>query len=165
MPELQLAGPAHGPSILAFERANRAYFLGSISDRGDEYFDQFTERYNELLAEQEAGTDANYVLVDEDGAVLGRFNLYRLHDGTAELGYRVAERAAGQGLATKAVRQLCQLAVSRHGLRTLRAATSDRNIASQRVLLKAGFVPDGPADPGDIGGHQGNWYRRDLITD
>jgi len=165
VPELQLAAAAHGPAILAFERDNRAYFLGSISDRGDEYFDQFTERYNELLAEQEAGTGANYVLVDEDGAVLGRFNLYRLHDGTAELGYRVAERAAGQGLATQAVNQLCRLAVSRHGLRTLRAATSDRNIASQRVLLKAGFVPDGPADPADIGGHQGNWYRRDLITE
>jgi len=38
------------------------------------------------------------VLVGEDGTVLGRFNLYRLEDGTAELGYRVAQRAWSRGL-------------------------------------------------------------------
>jgi hypothetical protein len=46
------------PAVLAFELANRAYFAASISDRGDEFFDQFTERYNTLLAEQEAGLGA-----------------------------------------------------------------------------------------------------------
>jgi ribosomal-protein-alanine N-acetyltransferase len=35
------------------------------------------------------------VLVDEDGSVLGRFNLYGPQDGTAEVGYRVAQRAGG----------------------------------------------------------------------
>ena len=29
--------------VLAFELANRAYFAVSISDRGDDYFDHFTE--------------------------------------------------------------------------------------------------------------------------
>jgi [ribosomal protein S5]-alanine N-acetyltransferase len=41
----------------------------------------------------------------------------------------------------------------------LRAATSCDNVASQRVLAKAGFVPVGPAD---IGGKPGTWYQRDL---
>ncbi len=164
MPELQLLRADHADAVLAFELENRDYFATSISDRGDAYFDQFTERHNELLAEQEAGLGAYYVLVDDDGSVLGRFNLYRLKDGPAELGYRVAQRAAGRGVATAAVRELCQLAVSRHGLRVMRAATSDTNVASQRVLIKAGFAPDGPADPADIGGKTGNWYRRDLIA-
>ena len=87
------------------------------------------------------------MLVAEDGSVLGRFNLYDLEDGTAELGYRVAQHAAGRGVATATVRELCQLAAARHGLRTLRAATSHENVASQKVLAKAGFVPVGPADP------------------
>ena len=162
MPELQRLRAGHAPAVLAFELANRAYFAASISDRGDEFYDQFTERHNAMLAEQEAGTGAFYVLVAEDGSVLGRFNLYRLHDGTAEVGYRVAERVAGRGVATAAVRELCRLAVSRHGLRELRAATSNGNVASQKVLTKAGFVPAGPADPADLGGKAGTWYQRNL---
>jgi [ribosomal protein S5]-alanine N-acetyltransferase len=160
--ELQRLNAGHGPAVLAFEQANRAYFAASISDRGDEFFDQFTERHNALLAEQEAGIGAFYVLAAEDGSVLGRFNLYRIKDGTAELGYRVAERVAGHGVATATVRELCRLAAARHGLHTLKAATSHENVASQKVLAKAGFVPAGPADPADLGGKPGTWYQRDL---
>jgi ribosomal-protein-alanine N-acetyltransferase len=165
VPELQLLNAGHAQAVLAFELANRAYFTASISDRGDEFFDQFAERHSALLAEQEAGTCACYVLVDEDGAVLGRFNLYDVKDGTAVLGYRVAQHVAGRGVATAAVRELCQMAVARHGLRTLNAATSHDNVASQKVLTKAGFVPVGPADPADIGGKQGTSYQHDLTGD
>ena len=78
MPELQPLRAGHAPAVLAFELANRAYFATFISDRGDEFFDQFTERYDALLAEQEAGIYVGYVLVGDDGTVLGRFNLYDL---------------------------------------------------------------------------------------
>ncbi|HEX3924681.1 MAG TPA: GNAT family N-acetyltransferase [Streptosporangiaceae bacterium] len=164
MPDLQRLRADHAPAVLAFELANRAYFAASISDRGDEFFDQFTDRHNALLAEQEAGTCAFYVLVAEDGSVLGRFNLYRFEGGAADLGYRVAQHVAGRGVATAAVRELCRLAAARHGLRTIRAATSHQNVASQKVLAKAGFVPAGPAGPADIGGKSGTWYQRDLAA-
>jgi ribosomal-protein-alanine N-acetyltransferase len=163
MPELQLLHADHAPAVLAFELANRAYFAASISDRGDDYFDQFTERYDALLAEQEAGVCAFYLLVAEDGSVLGRFNLYDIVEGqTADLGYRVAQHVAGHGVATATVEELCRLAAAHHGLRTLRAATSHQNIASQKVLAKAGFTAAGPAHPTDLGGKQGTWYQRDL---
>jgi [ribosomal protein S5]-alanine N-acetyltransferase len=164
VPELQPLRADHAPAVLAFELANRAYFAASISDRGDEFFDQFTDRHSALLAEQEAGIGAYYVLVAEDGSVLGRFNLFGLENGTAVLGYRVAQHVAGRGVATATVRELCRLAAARHGLRTLRAATSRENVASQKVLAKAGFVPAGPADPADIGGKTGTWYQRDLAA-
>jgi [ribosomal protein S5]-alanine N-acetyltransferase len=164
VPELQRLDAGHAQAVLAFELANRSYFAASVSDRGDEFFDQFTEQHSAMLAEQEAGAGAYYVLVAEDGSVLGRFNLYRFEDGTAELGYRVAQHAAGRGLATATVREVCQLAAARHGLRTLRAATSRENTASQKVLTNAGFVPAGPADPAHIGGKQGTWYQRDLTA-
>ncbi|HLK01995.1 MAG TPA: GNAT family N-acetyltransferase [Streptosporangiaceae bacterium] len=164
MPELERLQAGHAPAVLAFELANRAYFAASISDRGDDFFDQFTDRYTALLAEQEAGICAFYVLVDEDGSVLGRFNLVDIDDHTAELGYRVAQRAAGRGVATATVRELCRLAAARHGLRTLRAATSRQNAASRKVLTKAGFIPVGPADPAHLGGKPGTWYQRDLLT-
>jgi hypothetical protein len=88
VPELQRLRAGHAPAVLAFERANRGYFAAFISDRGDEFFDQFTERHSALLAQQEAGAGVYYVLVAEDGSVLGRFNLVLAGDGTAELGYR-----------------------------------------------------------------------------
>jgi [ribosomal protein S5]-alanine N-acetyltransferase len=165
VPELQRLHAGHAPAVLVFELANRAYFAAIISDRGDDFFDQFAERHSALLAEQEAGLGAFYVLVAEDGSVLGRFNLYRFQDGTAELGYRVAQHVAGRGVATATVLELCRLAVARHGLRTLKAATSHDNAASQKVLAKAGFVPVGPAGPADLGGKQGTWYQRDLAAD
>jgi ribosomal-protein-alanine N-acetyltransferase len=161
VPELQPLRAGHAPAVLAFELANRAYFATFISDRGDEFFDQFTERYDALLAEQEAGIYVGYVLVGDDGTVLGRFNLYDLQDGTAVLGYRVAQHVAGRGVATATVRELCGLAAARHGLHTLKAETTHDNVASQRVLIKAGFVPVGPAEPG---GRPGTWYERDLAA-
>lgn len=162
MPELQRLCAGHAPAVLAFELANRAYFAASVPDRGDAFFDRFDDRFDALLAEQDAGICAFHVLVAEDGAVLGRFNLVDIEDHTAELGYRVAQRVAGRGVATATVRDLCRPAMSDYGLRTLRAAAVDQNIASQRVLLKAGFVPVGPVDPSHIGGKTGTWYQRDL---
>jgi ribosomal-protein-alanine N-acetyltransferase len=162
VPELQQLRADHGPAVLAFELANRDYFAGFINDRGDDYFSHFADRHRAMLAEQEAGLGAFYVLVAEDGAVIGRFNLYDVGDAGAELGYRVARQVAGRGVATATVRELCRVAAERHGLRTLRAATSLANVASQKVLTNAGFVPDGPADPADVGGKPGTWYRLDL---
>ena len=162
MPELQRLRADHAPAVLAFELANRAYFAASISDRGDEFYEQFTEQHNAMLAEQEAGACAFHVLVGDDGSILGRFNLFGIEAGTAELGYRVAQHVAGRGVATAAVRDLCRVAAAQYGLRTLRAATSYGNVASQKVLIKAGFVPVGPADPAHLGGKPGTWYQRDL---
>jgi [ribosomal protein S5]-alanine N-acetyltransferase len=163
MPELTPLRAEHAPAVLAFELANRAYFAASISDRGDDFFAHFTDRFDASLAEQEAGSCAYYVLLAEDGSVLGRFNLFGLEDHTATLGYRVARQVAGRGVATATVRELCRLAATRHGLRSLRAATAHQNVASQRVLTKAGFVPVGPADPAHLGGKPGTWYQRDLV--
>jgi [ribosomal protein S5]-alanine N-acetyltransferase len=165
MPELQRLRADHAPAILAFETANRNYFAASISDRGDEYFEHFTERHNAMLAEQEAGIGAYYVLLAEDGSVLGRFNLVFDEEGIARLGYRVAQHVAGRGVATATVRDMCVIAASRHGVRTLRAATARGNVASQRVLLNAGFLPVGPADPADLGGKPGTWYQRDVVPE
>src|SRR6478736_381138 len=127
MPELQRLRADHASAILAFESANRAFFATSISDRGDEYFENFTDRHHALLAEQEAGAGVYYVLVDEDRAVLGRFNLVFVGNGVAELGYRVAQHVTGRGVASAVVRDLWVLATSRHGVSTLRAAASHEN--------------------------------------
>lgn len=130
---------AQGDAVLAFERENRAYFAASIVDRGDAFFEKFAEVHAARLAEQEAGECRFHVLVDDSGAVVGRVNLVDIEDGSAELGYRIAEKAAGKGLASAAARAIVALAASEYGLTMLRAGTSVRNVASQRVLERAGF--------------------------
>jgi [ribosomal protein S5]-alanine N-acetyltransferase len=141
--ELQRLTGDHLDAVRCFEVENRAYFAGSISDRGDEYFANFTEHHDALLAEQAAGACAFYVLVDvQAGAVIGRFNLYDLKDGAANVGYRVAQEVAGRGVATRGLRDLCRLARDEHGLDRLNAAASRANVASQRVLEKAGFAAE-----------------------
>jgi ribosomal-protein-alanine N-acetyltransferase len=158
---LQRLTAGHAPAVLAFELANRAYFAESISDRGDDFFAGYADRHRAALAEQAAGRCAYYVAVTGDGEVVGRFNLYDIEDHGASLGYRVARHVAGRGVATAAVRELCRLAADEHGLRILRAGTSEQNVASQRVLAKAGFVPAGPAE---FGGRPGTSYELDLVS-
>ena len=141
--DLQRLNGDHLQALLAFELENRAYFARSVADRGDEYFETFAERLRALLYEQDAGISLFFVLIDCDGSIVGRLNLYDLNDGTAEVGYRVAERVAGRGVATQALSDLCRKAARDHGLRTLTAGTSTANVGSQRVLEKAGFVSTG----------------------
>ncbi|MFH9769597.1 GNAT family N-acetyltransferase [Streptomyces microflavus] len=131
----------HAEALLAFERENRAYFSASVPDRGDDYFTGFTARHRELLAEQEAGLRHFHVVEDADGTLLGRINLVGVRDGSAELGYRIGERAAGRGPATRAVRRLCVTAVREYGLTLLRAGTTLDNAGSRAVLARTGFQP------------------------
>ncbi|MFF3020986.1 GNAT family N-acetyltransferase [Streptomyces sp. NPDC057939] len=143
MPSLRLLRFDHAPALLAFERENRDYFAASVPDRGDAYFAGFEQRHQELMAEQQAGLHFFHVLVDDGDRVLGRVNLIDVADGSAELGYRIAERAAGQGLATAAVRAVCVLAGADYGLTSLRAVTTLDNAASRTVLTRTGFLPAG----------------------
>lgn len=62
MPELQRLRADHAPAVLDFELANRAYFAASISDRGDEFYEHFTERHQAVLTWQQAGVGAYHVL-------------------------------------------------------------------------------------------------------
>ena len=143
MPDLQLLRLDYAPALLAFEQENRAYFAASIPDRGDEFFAEFDTLLAQLLAWQAARTDYFHLLVTERGEVMGRVNLTEVAEGSAELGYRIAQKAAGQGLATAAVRKVRALAATEYGLSRLRARVTLDNPASRKVLEHNGFVAGG----------------------
>jgi ribosomal-protein-alanine N-acetyltransferase len=159
--ELQRLRLDHQVAVLEFELANRSYFVESISDRGDDYFLEFAERHRATLEEHEGGQSAYYVLVVDDFSVVGRFNLYKLFDRTAEVGYRVAKEVAGRGAATSGLKTLCRIATEELGLRALKASVSHENVASQRVLKHAGFEYVGPAE---VGGREGMLYELILTV-
>ncbi len=152
----------HADALLAFERENRAYFTRTVPDRGDLYFTAagFAERHRALLAEQQADVCRFHVVLDEEGNLIGRVNLIDLADGSAELGYRIGEQAAGRGVATAAVAQVCRLAATDYGLTSLTAVTTLDNLASMRVLARSGFTQVGSTT---VGGRPGLRYvRRNL---
>ncbi|MER7889001.1 GNAT family N-acetyltransferase [Micromonospora sp. NPDC094482] len=161
MPELQRLDARHAPALLRFERENRAFFARSVPDRGDDYFTGFAARHAALLAEQSAGLIHFHVLVDDDGAVLGRFNLVDVADGGAELGFRVAERATGRGVATGGVRRVCDLARDEYGLRRLVASAALENAGSLGVLRRTGFTPIGDVV---LDGRPGLRHLRELTN-
>ena len=63
---------------------------------------------------------------------------------TSATGSRSMSRAAAWRPQTSG--SCAVLAAAQYGLRTLKAATSRENAASQKVLARAGFIPAGPAD-------------------
>jgi len=143
MPRLELLDDHHRAEVRRFEPENRVFFQRSVPDRGEDYFTDFDEWYADLLAEQHGGHLYFHALLDDDGAVLGRFNLYDVADGTAEIGYRVAEKVAGQGLAKLGLRLLCARARDDYGLHRLTAAVAKDNVASLAVLRANGFIQAG----------------------
>ncbi|GAA2768967.1 GNAT family N-acetyltransferase [Streptomyces indiaensis] len=142
MVTLEPLGAEHAEALLAFERENRAWFARTVPDRGDAFFTAagFAARLRALLDEQHARVCRFHVVLAEDGELIGRVNLMDLVDGSAELGYRVGQRAAGRGVATAAVAQVCRLAVTDYGLTSLTAVTTLDNAASLRVLTRSGFT-------------------------
>jgi len=140
---LQLLSDEHATALLAFERENRAYFAASIPDRGDAFFAEFEDRFAQSLAMQASGTDYFHVLVADGGEIVGRVNLVAVENKAAELGYRIAEKAAGHGVATAAVREVRERAATEYGLTVLRARATLDNPASRTVLERNGFVAVG----------------------
>ncbi|MEU9054226.1 MULTISPECIES: GNAT family N-acetyltransferase [unclassified Streptomyces] len=148
----------HAPALLAFEAENREYFARTIPDRGDAYFEAagFAARHQALLAEQDAGICHFHLVLDAEGRIVGRVNLVDVEDGCAELGYRVGERAAGKGVATAAVAQLCRMAATTYGLTSLVARTTLDNLASRTVLERNDFTA---VEDVTIDGRPGIRYR------
>ena len=64
-------------------------------------------------------------------------------DGIAEIGYGILEEYQGQGYATEAAQAACRWAFLHPDVRSLEAETDAGNAASQIVLEKCGFRPNG----------------------
>ena len=104
------------------------------------------------LFDAERATGSGYAFhlwaPDEAGRIEGAIRLSPVQGGArsaGRLGYWVADRAAGQGLATRAVDAVCAFAFERLGLARVEAAHVPGNAASARVLQKAGFAEEGRA--------------------
>jgi ribosomal-protein-alanine N-acetyltransferase len=99
------------------------------------------------LEEHAAGREAPYVILDQ-GRVVGRITLSGIVRGafeSANLGYWLAERVGGRGIASAAVAAVLRVAYDELGLHRVQAATLVHNERSQRVLARNGFERIGHA--------------------
>ncbi|MEU1468812.1 GNAT family protein [Streptomyces sp. NPDC005761] len=106
------------------------------------------ERLAGALADRDAGRAMPWVLCDGQDRAIGAFTLNGVVRGpfrSAALGYWVDVDFAGRGLATAAVRLICDLARDELRLHRIEAGTLPYNLASQRVLVKCGFEQIGLA--------------------
>ena len=79
-----------------------------------------------------------------DGVQVGDLCFKGLNeDGSVEIGYGINDELQGQGYATEAVIAAVDWALKQNGVSRVEAETEPNNAASQRVLAKCGFVPNG----------------------
>lgn len=130
--------------LLKFELENRQWFERHIDARSPDFysFEGVTEHIASYLSGLADGTWHPFVIEDSEGHIIGRANLKEIDivKRSAEVGYRIAESACGQGLATLAVRELIQEARLRWNLTRLVANVYAENISSAKVLQRCGFA-------------------------
>jgi len=131
-------------ALLTFEMDNREWFERHIDGRGAAFYSVqgVTEHIAAYLSDYAAGTWHPFIIVDAGGKIVGRANLKDINTSarSAEIGYRIAQNACGQGLATRAVRHLIKEAQSHWHLNQLVANVYVDNIGSAKVLERCGFL-------------------------
>ena len=99
---------------------------------------------SDMLSANEDDTFA--FAITSDNKVVGSIGVFRqgnIHRQTAELGYYVAEEYWGKGIMTEAVKQICECVFDKSDIIRIYAEPFAYNIASCRVLEKAGFQYEG----------------------
>ena len=87
---------------------------------------------------------AIWMIEKTDGTHIGDLCFKGLQEnGVAEIGYGILDEHQGKGYATEALRSACRWAFLHPNVTSLEAETEAGNLASQRVLEKCGFRPNG----------------------
>lgn len=89
------------------------------------------------------GQPIHIFAIEVEHAAAGAIGLHPqgdIYEKNAELGYWLSETYWGKGIMTKAVRQMVNFAFETYPIQRVYARPFGTNLASQRVLEKAGFI-------------------------
>ncbi len=136
-------------ALLALRVKNQTFLAQFEPTKPQRYF-TLTEQRRELeIGDQARRQDLRYVfgvyLTDGD-VLVGRISVDNVVRGAwqnATLGYFIDRDNNGRGLGTEAVRHALGFAFEEAGLHRVQAGVMPRNLASIRVLEKAGFRYEG----------------------
>jgi RimJ/RimL family protein N-acetyltransferase len=106
----------------------------------------YTEKFGRLYISKAITTKPTQVFaIDIAGEAVGSIGVYPqtdIHCRNAEMGYWLAEHYWGQGIITEAILQMVDYSFTNLDIDRIFARPFGSNTASQRVLEKAGFVPE-----------------------
>lgn len=136
---------------LQLQLANREFFETYSMTRIENYYS--IEGQNALIKRQvqNRNNDEGYsfgIFKNEDDSLIGTINLFQVLRGdlqSAFLGYFLDKNENGKGYTSEAVRLITDYGFSELGLHRIEAGVMPHNIASIRVLEKAGFEKEGIA--------------------
>lgn len=132
----RIAIPADVSKILAFEQDNKEWFLNYLPHS---YLDKMTPEFvQKQIFDQ--NHKKHYLVYTHSGYLIGRFNLYFLDDDhkTIEVMYRMDQNWSGKGIASYILKRLVAYWAS-SGVEEIYATTLKSNLASNRLLIRAGF--------------------------
>jgi [ribosomal protein S5]-alanine N-acetyltransferase len=140
----------HIPALARLTQSNREFLAPTSPLRPEEYFTEEGQERAALESLQSAknGTALPMVIVDAAGNLVGTLNFNSIIRGafqSASIAYWVSQDRNGEGLASAAVAAAKQIASDQLGLHRLQAETLVDNEASERVLIKNGFIQYGQA--------------------
>ena len=117
-----------------------------LSDRlPNPYTEDDANWWLNMVAKSE-GVDGTFRAVVVDGKVIGSVSVERkadIYKFDGELGYMLLKDYWNRGLMSQVVGQLCEIAFKELGLNRITANVFHSNLASQRILLKNGFIQEG----------------------
>lgn len=122
--------------ILAFEQDNKAWFLNYLPQS---FLDKLSfEVIQKQLLKQH--NKKYYLVFSHAGQLIGRFNLYFLDDNhtSVEVMYRMDRDWVSKGIAGYILKRLVAFWAS-SGVENIHATTLKSNLASNRLLIRAGF--------------------------
>ncbi|MFG2894165.1 GNAT family N-acetyltransferase [Streptomyces sp. NPDC048248] len=149
--------PQDADGLARAYRRSREHLRPWEPDRDESFFTPAGQaaRLRMQLAEKSAGRLMPWLMVRESheaavpSGIVGAVTLTNITLGplrSATVGYWIDANHVGRGLATAALKAVCRAADTELGLHRLEAGTLLENAASQRVLVKCGFVPFGVAE-------------------
>lgn len=149
MVELRVVTVADVSELTELLVLNREFLAPYEPRREDSYYDRAFQLklVTAKLADYEQGSEVPFVIVDS-GKIVGQLVIDRIEFGpfrSCDIGYWVAEKSCGKGVATEAVSQALDYVRDELGLTRVTAATLPDNIPSIRVLENNGFETIGLA--------------------
>lgn len=88
------------------------------------------------------GNAIHFLAIEIEGKAVGGIGIQLqtdIHKKNAEMGYWLAENYWGNGIISKAIKEMVDIAFSTHDINRIFARPFGTNFASQKVLQKAGF--------------------------
>ncbi len=137
--------------LLEFQQENRDFFERYAPTRTPDFYTMESQLKRIQKSAEAWQNDQAYdfgIFTNDDNRLVGTVSLFQVRRGplqSALIGYDLAQQHNGKGYTTEAVRLAVDYGFNQLKLHRIEAGAMTHNIASIRVLEKAGFQKEGVA--------------------